>query len=289
MIHSDEEWEPLCATELPIPLTGDRVAAAHDNFLLIARPFLFLRSARPRSVSASFRARDENGKARPAAGNGGNVDAVAQNSERLAHDEEPDAQTVTSCGIKPGESLEDFRHLFARDSNARVVHIDPDTRTEVPATKKDPPSGLCVLDCIADQITQGGAEEQAVTQYRGVAGNHVDAYALAQRSLLVLSAGLPQDLMDAKRRELETSRTFSDAQRSQYLLQLVPKPIDRALAGSQTSQFGARSDSKPKEFVSALNDLEWLSEVVPGYGQQHPLEIRDFFRSRGACHPPTQR
>jgi hypothetical protein len=280
----------FAANELTIPLTGtDCVGAAHDNFLLIVRPFLFLRGACPRSVSASSRACDENGKTRPAARNGGDVDAVAQNSERLAHDEEPDAQTVRSCGIKPGESLEDLRHLFARDSNARVVHIDPDTRSEVPATKKDPTSGLCVLDCIADQIAQGGAEEQAVTQYRGVAGNHVDAYALAQRSLFVLPASLPQDLMDAYRHELETSRTFPDAQRSQYLLQLLPKPVDRALTGPQTSQFGARSDSKPKEFVSALNDLEWLPEIVPSYGEQHPLEIRDLFRSCGGCHAPTCR
>jgi hypothetical protein len=129
---------------------------AHDHFLLIARPFIFLRGARPRSVSASSRARDENGKARPAAGSRGDVDAVAQNSDRLAHDEEPDAQAVTPCGIKPGESLEDLRDLFASDSNARVIHINPDTRTEVPATKKDATSGLGVLDCIADQIAQGG-------------------------------------------------------------------------------------------------------------------------------------
>jgi hypothetical protein len=158
---------------------------------------------------------------------------VAQNSDRLAHDEEPDAQSVTSCGIKPGESLEDLRHLCARDSNARVIHIDPDTRTEVPAIKKDATSGMCVLDCIADQIAQGGAEEQAIAQYRGVAGNHVDA--LAQRSLFVLPASLPQDLIDAYWRELETLRTFSDAQRSQDLLQLLPKPVDRALTGPQTS------------------------------------------------------
>jgi hypothetical protein len=280
----------LRANQPPIPLTGtDCVGAAHDHFLLIARPFIFLRGARPRSVSASSRARDENGKARPAAGSRGDVDAVAQNSDRLAHDEEPDAQAVTPCGIKPGESLEDLRDLFASDSNARVIHIDPGTRTEVPATKKDATSGLGVLDCIADQIAQGGAEQQVVTQYRGVAGNHVDTYALAQRSLFVLPASLPQDLMDAHWRELETPRTFSDAQRGQDLLQLLPEPVDRALTGPQRSQFGARSDSKPKEFVSALNDLEWLPEIVPGYGKQHCLEIRNFFRSRGGCHAPTYR
>ena len=29
--------------------------------------------------------------------------------------------------------------------------------------------------------------------------------------------------------------------------------------------------------MSALNDLEWLPEIVPGYDEQHPLEIRAFF------------
>jgi hypothetical protein len=159
----------------------------------------------------------------------------------------------------------------------------------VPAAKKDATSWLVVLDCIADQVAQGSAKKQAIAQYRGVAGNHVDAYAPAQRSLFVLAAGLPQDLLDAYRRKLKASRAFSDAQRSQDLLELLLEPVDRVLTGSQISKFGARSDSNPEEFVSALNDLEWLPEIVPGYGEQHCLEIRDFFRSRGGCHAPTYR
>jgi hypothetical protein len=214
---------------------------------------------------------------------------VAQNSERLAHDEETDAQTVALCGIKSGESLEDLRNLFTRDSSARVVHVDPDTQTGVPAAKKDTTSWSGVLDCIADQIAQGGAKKQAIAQYRGVAGNLVNAYALAQRSLPVLAASLPEHLMDAYRRQLETSPAFSDAQRSQNLFQLLLEPVDRILTGSQRSQFGARSNSKPKKFVSALHDLQWLAEIVPGYGEQHSLEIRNLFRSRGGCHFPTYR
>ena len=83
---------------------------------------------------------------------------MAQNSERLAHDEETDAQTVALCGIKAGESLEDLRNLFTRNSSARVVHIDPDPQMGVPAAKKDATSWLGVFDCIADQIAQGGAK-----------------------------------------------------------------------------------------------------------------------------------
>jgi hypothetical protein len=198
---------------------------------------------------------------------------VAQNSERLAHDEETDAQTVALGGVKASESLEDFRNLVTRNSSARVVHVDPDAQTGMPAANKDAASRLGVLDRIADQIAQGGAKKQAFAQYRGVTGNHMDAYALAQRSLMILAVSLPEHLMDAYRRQLKTPRTFSDAQRGQDLLQLLLKSVDRPLTGPQTSQFGARSDSKPKEFVSALNDLEWLPEIVPGYGEQHPFKI----------------
>jgi hypothetical protein len=214
---------------------------------------------------------------------------VAENSERLTHDEETDAQTVASCGIQPGKGLEDFRNLLTRNSSARVVHIDPDSRTGVPAANKDATSRLGVLDCIADQIAQGGPEKQAIAQYRGVAGNHVDAYALAQRSLFVLAASLPQHLLDAYRRQLEAPRKFSDAQRSQDLLQLLLKPVDGVLTGPQTSEFGARSDPKRKEFVSALDDLEWLPEIVSGYGEQHRLEVRDSVRPSRGRHVPRYR
>jgi hypothetical protein len=51
---------------------------------------------------------------------------------------------------------------------------------------------------------------------------------------------------------------------------LLLEPIDRILTGPERSQFGARANSKPKKFVSALNDLEWLAEIVPGYSEQPP-------------------
>jgi hypothetical protein len=193
------------------------------------------------------------------------------------------------CGIKPGEGLEYRWNLFTRNSNTSVVHIDPNPKAGVPAANKDATSRLGVLDCIADQIAQRGAKKQPVAQYRGVARNHAHDYALAQRNRFALSASLPQDLVDAYRPELEVPSTFSDAQRSQDLLQLILKSIDRVLTGPQTSQFGARSDSKPKEFVSALNGLEWLPEVVPGYGEQHRLEVRDSVRPGSGRHVPRYR
>jgi hypothetical protein len=52
---------------------------------------------------------DENGEARPSAGSGRNLNAMTQNSERLPHDEETDAETVVPCGIKSSERFEDLR------------------------------------------------------------------------------------------------------------------------------------------------------------------------------------
>jgi len=128
----------------------------------IALPFSFLCGARPSLTPCSSRARHENGKARPAAESGRNFDSVAQNSNRLPHDEESDTQSIAWYGVKAGEGLEHPGHLFARNSDSRVIHVDPNTRTDVPAAKKDPTSWLGVLDCVTEQIAQGGTEQQAV-------------------------------------------------------------------------------------------------------------------------------
>jgi hypothetical protein len=89
--------------------------------------------ARPSLAARSSCARDENGKARSAAGSGRDVDAVTKNSDRLAYYEESDTKAVAWYGIKAGEGLEDSGYLFNGNSNTSVVHIDPDTRTGAPA------------------------------------------------------------------------------------------------------------------------------------------------------------
>ena len=144
-------------------------------------------------------ARGKNRKTGPATGSGSDVDAVSQKSDRLAHDEEAYAQTVASCCIEAGESLEDLRHLFARNADPRVVHVDPYARAAVPTAQEDAASRLGVLDRIAYQVAKDSTEEQAITQYRRIGRNHANAYALFQRYLFVLAASLPQHVIDAHR------------------------------------------------------------------------------------------
>jgi hypothetical protein len=73
------------------------------------------------SLTGSVR---ENGKAGPAIGSGSDVDAVSQNSDRLADDEEADAQTIVARGIKAGEGLEYSSHLVLGNTAPRVIHVD---------------------------------------------------------------------------------------------------------------------------------------------------------------------
>jgi hypothetical protein len=68
---------------------------------------------------------------------------------------------------------------------------------------------------------------------------------------------------------------------------LLLEPVDRNLPGPEAAQLRARSNSISEAFVSALNDLEWLTKIVTGYGKQHCFEICDFLRPRGCRHAPS--
>src|ERR1700747_2934549 len=113
---------------------------------------------------------------------------MTQDSERLPHDDETDAETVTLCGFKPSERFEYPRNLFAGNSHAGVANVDPDFRTRAPSANKDAASRLGVLDRITHQIAQGSAEKQAITEHDNVAGNRMDGYSLAQRGMFVPAA-----------------------------------------------------------------------------------------------------
>jgi hypothetical protein len=112
-------------TRIPCVFGLARIYAAMPRYISRCLPFLSMRGVGSRSLALPV-ACDENGKARPAAGSGGDVDAVTQDAERLTNDEETDAQAIALRGIKTGEGLEDPRNVFSRNSNARVVYIDPD-------------------------------------------------------------------------------------------------------------------------------------------------------------------
>ena len=94
----------------------------------------------------------ENGKAGPATGSGSDVDAMSENSDRLAHDEEANAQTIASRRIKTGEGLEHSRHLVPGNTDSSVIHVNADALVGVPATGENAATGLCVFDGVVDQL-----------------------------------------------------------------------------------------------------------------------------------------
>ena len=95
-------------------------------------------------ISLSFGPARENGKAGPATGSGSDVDAVSQDSDRLAHDEEADAETIASRRIKTREGLEHPRHLVPGHTDSGVIHVNTDVLVGVTATDENAATGLCI-------------------------------------------------------------------------------------------------------------------------------------------------
>jgi hypothetical protein len=91
---------------------------------------------------------------------------VSQNYDRLAHDEEANAQTIASRRIKTGEGLEHSRHLVPGYADSSVIHVNADPLVGVPATDENTATRLCVFDGIADQVAQSGTEKQSIALNR---------------------------------------------------------------------------------------------------------------------------
>ena len=62
-------------------------------------------------------------------------------------------------------------------------------------------------------------------------------------------------------------------QRADQLSQVFRHLCDGALAAFNLLVFGTAGDSPRKPTVSAENDLEVLTQIVTGYGQQHGVKV----------------
>jgi hypothetical protein len=111
-------------------------------------------------------------------GSGSDVDAVSQNADRLADDEEADAQTIVARGIKAGEGLEYSSHLALGNADPCVIHVNTGASVGLTTPQENAATRLCVFDGVADQIAQNGAEKQRVALDRGAGRDRTDPYAL---------------------------------------------------------------------------------------------------------------
>ena len=148
----------------------------------------------------SFGSARENGKAGPATGSGSDVDAVSQNSDSLAHDEEADAQTVASRRTKTGEGMEHSGQLVLGDTDSGVIHVNTDALAGVTATEEDAATRLRVLDSVADQVAQNGTEKQRVALNRGAGRGRANADPLPLSRNCNLTSSLFQQGPDSHRR-----------------------------------------------------------------------------------------
>jgi hypothetical protein len=107
-------------------------------------------------------------------GSRSNVDAVSQYADCLAHDEEPDAETIAPRTINTGEGLEHSRHLVRGNTDSGVMHVNTDALVGVTATDENAATGLCVFDGVADQVAQNGTEKQRIALNRGAGRDRSD-------------------------------------------------------------------------------------------------------------------
>ena len=90
---------------------------------------------------------------------------MSQNSDRLAHDEEANAQTIASRRIKTGEGLEHSRHLVLGYTDSSVIHVNADPLVGVPATTHRLPREL-QLDEVISLVEMTIATAMLILKYR---------------------------------------------------------------------------------------------------------------------------
>jgi hypothetical protein len=70
----------------------------------------------------------------------------------------------------------------------------------------------------------------------------------------------------------------------QQLIELPIEAIDCMLAPLQQTLFGLGPDADAEKFVRALDDLQWLSKIMAGHGDEHGLKVGGPLRVDPACH-----
>src|ERR1700682_5290907 len=68
------------------------------------------------------------------------------------------------------------------------------------------------------------------------------------------------------------------------LIELPIEAIDCMLAPLQQTLFGFGPDADAEKFVGALDDLQWLSKIMAGHGEEHSLKVGGLLQICPACH-----
>src|SRR5665213_3153610 len=101
----------------------------------------------------------------PGAASSRNARATSSESafERASNHEKTDSTPVRAGGVEPLKRIEDSRQFLRRDTDARVINIDPNLSARTPASNEDAPTGFSILDSIGYEVAKDAPEKHRIT------------------------------------------------------------------------------------------------------------------------------
>jgi hypothetical protein len=97
-------------------------------------------------------------------------------------------------------------------------------------------------------------------------------------------ACLPKQRFERDGREFRPLGMLIEANSPQQLIELPIEAIDRVLTLLQQTLFGFGPDADAEKFVGALDDLQWLSKIMAGHGEEQGLKVGGPLWVSPACH-----
>jgi len=141
------------------------------------------------------------------------------------------------------------------------------------AANENPAFGFSIFYSVADQISENAIEKHRIAYDGRASGTHTDVDPLLKRDFLIFMVYLPKQGFERDGRELRPLGVFIEANSFQQLIELPSEAIDRVLTPLQQIllRFGPEADAE--KFVGALVDLQRLSKIMAGHGEEHGLKI----------------
>jgi hypothetical protein len=173
--------------------------------------------------------------------------------------------------------------LLTRDTDARVANVDAHVLARTAAANENPAFGFGIFYGVADQILENAVEKHRIAHDGRASGAHTDVDPLLECAFLIFMACLPKQWFERNRRELRLLGMLIEANSSQQLIELPIEAIDRLLTPLQQILLGFGPDADAEKFVGALDDLQRLSKIMAGHGEEYGLKVGGPLRVCPAC------
>ncbi|MGY3617821.1 hypothetical protein ACVJGD_004017 [Bradyrhizobium sp. USDA 10063] len=209
---------------------------------------------------------------------------MSEHGDGPSHDQQADAKPVTLRRVEASEGFEDFRYLLGGNTDPRIEYIDAYAVSHVTAPQKDTATRFRELYRIADQIAENRAEKNGIAHDRGCGGHQSNLNSLLQGGPFILPIDLAQQRSNVYGHHLHALPMLVKTQGVQQLIELFCQSIDGALAQPQQVQFRLCPGAVAEAIVNALDNLERLTKVVTGHGEENPHELTGVRLARWTDH-----